>query len=96
MPTVRQEAHRLVDTWPDETTWDDVIYTLHVRQAVEQTTRRSRFAIPGHFALGRRAACCQSPGYPPSRQRSQTRSGRWSENSTGTVSAASTSKAGSA
>lgn len=32
---VKEEAHRLIDTLP-EATWEDVMYGLYVRQAVEQ------------------------------------------------------------
>ena len=34
--TVKEEAHRLIDTLPDEATWDDLMYRLYVRQSVEQ------------------------------------------------------------
>ena len=34
--TIKEEAHRLIDTLPDEATWDDVMYRLYVRQSVEQ------------------------------------------------------------
>ena len=36
MPALKDEAHRLVDALPDEATWDDLMYRLYVRQAVEQ------------------------------------------------------------
>ena len=35
MPNVKQEAQHLVDSLPDNATWDDLVYTIHVRQAVE-------------------------------------------------------------
>lgn len=35
LPNVKQEALRLVDGLPDDATWDDLMYTIYVRQAVE-------------------------------------------------------------
>lgn len=35
MPNVKQEAQYLVDSLPDNATWDDLMYTIYVRQAVE-------------------------------------------------------------
>lgn len=32
---IRAEAHRLIDTLPDDATWDDIMYRLYVRQCVE-------------------------------------------------------------
>ena len=32
---VKQEAQHLVDSLPDDATWDDLMYTIYVRQAVE-------------------------------------------------------------
>ena len=29
-------AHRLIDQLPDDATWDDLIYEIYVRQAIEQ------------------------------------------------------------
>jgi len=31
----KDEAHRLVDGMPDDATWDDLIYEIHVRAAIE-------------------------------------------------------------
>lgn len=39
--TVKDEAHRLIDTLPDEATWDDVMYRLYVRQSVEHGLKDS-------------------------------------------------------
>lgn len=37
MPTtVKDEARRLVEALPDDATWDDVMYRLHVRQSIER------------------------------------------------------------
>jgi hypothetical protein len=37
MPTtnIKQEAHRLVEQLPDNATWDDLMYEIYVRQAIE-------------------------------------------------------------
>ena len=35
IPNVKQEALRLVDSLPDDATWDDLMYTIYVRQAVQ-------------------------------------------------------------
>ena len=32
---IKQEAHRLLDNLPDAATWDDLIYRIYVRQAIE-------------------------------------------------------------
>ena len=34
--SVKAEARRLVDTLPDDATWDDVMYRLYVRQSIER------------------------------------------------------------
>ena len=31
----KQEAHRLVDQLPSDASWDDLMYEVYVRQAVE-------------------------------------------------------------
>jgi predicted transcriptional regulator len=33
--TIKEEAHRLIDGLPDEATWDDLMYRIYVRQAIE-------------------------------------------------------------
>jgi hypothetical protein len=33
--SIKEEAHRLVDKLPAESTWDDLMYEIYVRQAVE-------------------------------------------------------------
>ena len=35
MPDVKQEARHLIDSLPEGATWDDLMYTIYVRQAVE-------------------------------------------------------------
>lgn len=32
---VKQEAHRLIEKLPDNATWDDLMYEIYVRQAIE-------------------------------------------------------------
>lgn len=34
-PNVKEEARRLVENLPEDVTWDDLMYQIHVRQAVE-------------------------------------------------------------
>ncbi|HEX9940006.1 MAG TPA: hypothetical protein VGB15_22920 [Longimicrobium sp.] len=34
--TVKEQARRLVDSLPDDATWDDLMYAIHVRQSVEE------------------------------------------------------------
>jgi hypothetical protein len=56
---VKQEAKRLVDELPDDATWDDLMYTIYVRQSIEAGIRdadagrvlsvdevRARFGLP--------------------------------------------------
>lgn len=32
----KDEAHKLIDNMPENSTWDDLIYEIYVRQVVEQ------------------------------------------------------------
>jgi hypothetical protein len=32
---IKQEAYRLVEQLPDNATWDDLMYEIYVRQAIE-------------------------------------------------------------
>jgi hypothetical protein len=32
---IKQEAHRLVEKLPENATWDDLMYEIYVRQAIE-------------------------------------------------------------
>ncbi|MBN2292727.1 MAG: hypothetical protein JXM70_09900 [Pirellulales bacterium] len=34
-PNVKQEAYQLVEKLPEDATWDDLMYEIYVRQAVE-------------------------------------------------------------
>jgi hypothetical protein len=33
--SIKQEARRLLDDLPDAATWDDLMYRIYVRQAIE-------------------------------------------------------------
>jgi predicted transcriptional regulator len=35
MTNLKQEAHRLIEQLPEDATWDDLMYQLYVRQAIE-------------------------------------------------------------
>jgi len=32
---IKQEAHRLIEQLPETATWDDLMYEIYVRQAIE-------------------------------------------------------------
>lgn len=32
---IKQQAHALVDSLPDDATWDDLMYKIYVRKAIE-------------------------------------------------------------
>ena len=32
---IKQEVYRLLDNLPDKATWDDLMYQIYVRQAIE-------------------------------------------------------------
>jgi predicted transcriptional regulator len=36
MGTVREEAKKLLDTLPDEASWDDVMYEMYVRNKIDK------------------------------------------------------------
>lgn len=36
---LKDEARRIIDRLPDEATWDDLMYEIYVRQAVEAGLR---------------------------------------------------------
>ena len=33
---IKEEAHRLVDKLPEDSTWDDLIHEIYVRQVIER------------------------------------------------------------
>lgn len=39
--TVKQEARRLVEDLPEDATWDDLMYRIYARQAIESGLRDS-------------------------------------------------------
>jgi predicted transcriptional regulator len=40
--SVKSEAHRLVDELPENATWEDLMYRIYVRQAIEAGIEDSR------------------------------------------------------
>jgi hypothetical protein len=41
---IKQEAHRLVENLPGDATWDDLMYQIYVRQAIEAGLQDSEAA----------------------------------------------------
>ena len=39
--SVKTQAHRLVENLPDSATWEDVMYRIYVRQAIEAGIKNS-------------------------------------------------------
>ena len=39
---VKEEARRLLDKMPEEVTWDDIMYEIYVRQAIEAGLKDSK------------------------------------------------------
>ena len=33
--SVKEEAHKIIEKLPDDTTWDDLMYQIYVRQSIE-------------------------------------------------------------
>ena len=42
LPDVKHEARRLVEKLPEKATWDDLMYEIYVRQAIESGLEDSR------------------------------------------------------
>jgi hypothetical protein len=38
---IKEQAHRLVDELADDATWEDLMYSIYVRQAIEDGVRDS-------------------------------------------------------
>lgn len=38
---IKEQAHRLLDNLPDSATWEDLIYRIYVRQAIEAGVKDS-------------------------------------------------------
>ena len=36
MPTAKEELRRMIDTLPDDVTWEDVQYSIYVRERIER------------------------------------------------------------
>lgn len=39
MPTIKEQAKELVERLPDEATFDDLVYQVHVRQKIQEAIR---------------------------------------------------------
>ena len=39
MSTIKEEAHKVIDSLPENATWDDLMYELYVRQKIEAGIR---------------------------------------------------------
>lgn len=40
-PNIKQQAHQLLDSLPDSATWEDVMYRIYVRQAIDAGVKDS-------------------------------------------------------
>jgi hypothetical protein len=40
-PSVKQEAQRIIEELADDATWDDLMYRIYVRQAIESGLKDS-------------------------------------------------------
>ena len=38
-PGIKKEAHRIVDELPDDATWEELEYRIHVRRKIERGRR---------------------------------------------------------
>lgn len=41
MPTAKEEIRRIIETLPDDATWEDVQYSIYVRERIERGRRES-------------------------------------------------------
>jgi predicted transcriptional regulator len=39
--SIKEQAHQLLDNLPDSATWEDVMYRIYVRQAIEAGVKDS-------------------------------------------------------
>ncbi|MBI5894737.1 MAG: hypothetical protein HZB24_01545 [Desulfobacterales bacterium] len=39
--TIKQQAHQLLDSLPDNATWEDVMYRIYIRQAIDAGVKDS-------------------------------------------------------
>ena len=40
--SIKEEAHRLVEKLPEDSTWDDLMHEIYVRQAIESGLKDSQ------------------------------------------------------
>ncbi len=40
--SIKQKAYRILDNLPDKATWDDLMYQIYVRQAIEAGIKESK------------------------------------------------------
>lgn len=52
-PNIKQVAHHLVEQLPDNATWDDLMYEIYVRQAIEAGVVQSESGRPPDVNEGR-------------------------------------------
>ena len=43
---IKEEARKLIDKMPDDSTWDDLMHKIYVRQAIESGLADSQAAAP--------------------------------------------------
>jgi hypothetical protein len=41
MPTAKDETRRILDELPDEATWEDIQYSIYVRERIERGRREA-------------------------------------------------------
>ncbi len=41
MPTAKEEIRRMLDALPDDATWEDVQYSIYVRERIERGRREA-------------------------------------------------------
>ena len=41
MPTAKEEIRKMLDTLPDDATWEDLQYSIYVRERVERGRREA-------------------------------------------------------
>jgi hypothetical protein len=41
MPTVKEEVRRMIERLPDDATWEDVQYSVYVRERIERGRREA-------------------------------------------------------
>lgn len=41
MPTAKEEIRRMLDTLPDDATWEDVQYSIYLRERIERGRREA-------------------------------------------------------